>query len=240
MSASGATGDTMDLNTTPFRESKTDLPLPAIQKPPSVRRKAPRPVGILASKWTNFKERRRGKSAAPLDLRLAPKCGRGESYYTHPAPDEVDEECYDVGASNDEGVVDEVVVDRSWFDDFKLSSHVEGDEASISYHSERQLTTPPTSVHEQPIASRAICQPLFTLWDRTCSFLMEYFSSRFPDPKLEADHQKEVWGQSKRLALWASTFFIANWILGVAFIQGPIVLSDKIFYYGVSATVLHC
>lgn len=222
----------------PSSRSTADLPLPVIQRPPSIRRRPPNPFGILTSEWTRFKEWRR-ESSIPLESCVASKETRGQNSFTHPIADKTEEECHDIlDPNSDQSIVDEVVVDRSWSDDFRTSTHWEGDEASISYHSGRQHTSPPTSVHEESNHSLSLCQPLSVLWDHICLCSMEFFSSRFPDSKLEVDYQKEVWEQSKWLALWASTFFIANWVLGVAFILGPILLSDKIFYYGVSATSL--
>lgn len=217
--------------------STADLPLPVIQRPSSNRRKPPNPSGILTSKWTRFKEWWR-ESDILLESRVAPEGTRGQNFLTHPVADKTEEACHDILAPNDQSIVDEVVVDRSWSDDFRTLTHSDGNEASISYHSGRQHTTPPTSVHEQSNHSLSLCQPFSVLWNHICLILMEFFSSQFPDSKLEVDYQKEMWEQSKWLALWASTFLIANWILGVAFILGPIVLSDKIFYYGVSITSL--
>ncbi|KAF9466155.1 hypothetical protein BDZ94DRAFT_249341 [Collybia nuda] len=206
-----------------------DLPPPAVQKPPSFLRNPPSILATLTSKWQGFRQGHREGSGIPLESSILP--GETEDWQ---CIQRVVEECRGVVIPDDQMIVDEVVVDRSWSDDFGASIPSEGDANSISYHSGYQHTTPPTSVHERFRPSLNLCQPFSVLWDHICLYLMEFFSSRFPDPKLEADHQKEVWGQSKRLALWASTFFIANWVLGVAFIQGPVVLSDKIFYYGIA------
>lgn len=42
----------------------------------------------------------------------------------------------------------------------------------------------------------------------------------------------------KPLALWSSVFLMANWVLGCVFIAGPVVLADKIFYFGVGLLFL--
>ncbi|ETW78710.1 sensor histidine kinase-like protein [Heterobasidion irregulare TC 32-1] len=39
----------------------------------------------------------------------------------------------------------------------------------------------------------------------------------------------------KSHALWCAAFLIVNWALAIAFVPGPRVLPDKIFYYGISA-----
>jgi len=44
----------------------------------------------------------------------------------------------------------------------------------------------------------------------------------------EAHYQREQWAESKSLALWASVFFIVNWILATVFIPSPAVLADKV------------
>jgi len=48
---------------------------------------------------------------------------------------------------------------------------------------------------------------------------------------VEMEYRSEDWAHSKRLALWASIFFLMNWIFGAAFIATPAVLADKVWNY---------
>jgi hypothetical protein len=62
---------------------------------------------------------------------------------------------------------------------------------------------------------------------------VEFFSSRFPDPEVEADYRKDMCEQVAPLEVWTSLFFIANWILEIIFVPKPVALADRIFYFGV-------
>ncbi|THV02531.1 hypothetical protein K435DRAFT_653306 [Dendrothele bispora CBS 962.96] len=62
------------------------------------------------------------------------------------------------------------------------------------------------------------------VWPR----VKQFFNSRFKDKEVEMEYRAEDWAHSKRLALWASVFFLMNWIFGAAFIATPAVLADKV------------
>lgn len=129
------------------------------------------------------------------------------------------------------GEVDEVVVDRSWADELESDASSILDEAG-SQHSTAtsaswlHLPTPRGGFWAR---NRYLMLLRFKIWHP----LWEFLSPRFEDDETEAQYQKEVWAQSKGLAIWSSLFFIINWILGTIFIPKPIVLGDKIFYYAV-------
>lgn len=208
-----------------------DLPLPVIQKPTSaLPRRSLKSVRIITSKWVRIMGRKR-RTTLSSDTALA---SRRASFRDGTIQD--NHNVFHDEIHIEDVVVDEVVVDRSWSQDTGLPLDSD-DEESVSNYSTR--TSPIPSLMERPRVSLAANQPFFTLWHLAWAYIMEFFSSRFSDPQTEADYQKEVWGQSKILALWASSFFIANWVLGTAFIQGPVVLADKIFYYIASTIPFH-
>ena len=131
--------------------------------------------------------------------------------------------------------VDEVVVDRVWF------------EEQINSSSETESTAPGDKYGDNPTGgtntdreSLAVAEGF---WARS-SFLtilrwgiwpafLGFFRLRFIDEKSEAQYFKESWFFRKTLALLCSVFFVGNWVLGIAFLPRPVVLPDKIFYYGV-------
>jgi len=84
-------------------------------------------------------------------------------------------------------------------------------------------------------------QPSYGLWEsntlltffrwRLWPAIDNFFSVRFMDENMETSYRKELWATSKSLALYASLFFIVNWILVIAAAVRPFALSDKLFYY---------
>ncbi|KAH8833060.1 hybrid sensor histidine kinase [Flagelloscypha sp. PMI_526] len=137
--------------------------------------------------------------------------------------------------------VDEVVVDRqSWADD---ASSIKSDAHScLSSEFARNATgvvhDPDRTIDDEPHCwFWSSCRPLSWVRWRVTPAVMDFFRTRFnvDDPNVEERYQKEVWTESKRPSLWASVFFIVNWILAMVFIPTPAVLPDQIFYYGVSA-----
>ncbi|KAJ7180800.1 histidine kinase [Mycena filopes] len=126
--------------------------------------------------------------------------------------------------------VDEVVVDRSWSEDFKTETNSDAAETASSRHdpSEHDADT----IDMRPKGLWAL-PPFKFLRMRVWPVVAEFYMPRFEEAE-EQLYQKEVWGQTKRPSLWASVFFIASWVLGCSTIQEPIVLADKIFYFAVA------
>ncbi|KAF7308376.1 hypothetical protein HMN09_00686200 [Mycena chlorophos] len=111
--------------------------------------------------------------------------------------------------SSDTDEIDEVVVDRSWAEEFEMDK---------------------SSVAETQASSRAHAT-------RVWAILVRFYRPRFEDTAQESAYQKEVWSQAKRPSLWyvpASVFFLANCLVSALTIEEPIVLADKVFYYGIS------
>ncbi|KAG5654168.1 hypothetical protein H0H81_006550 [Sphagnurus paluster] len=202
--------------------SPSQLPLPVTHAPPPRQSKTRNPIHVITSRWKWFT----GKHQVVLPSRDRPS----QSGLPQPVQDTVLRERE---VELEEVVVDEVVVDRSWSDDVPMDPDSESDDGSISNYSMCNTNVIPGLVLRP--AAPADDKPRWTLcWHFLWIHTMAFFSSKFSDAQIEADFQKEVWQESKPLALWASAFFIANWTLGTTFIQGPIVLADKIFYYCVS------
>ncbi|KAJ3810140.1 Tco5, signal transduction HAMP domain histidine kinase [Lentinula aff. lateritia] len=125
--------------------------------------------------------------------------------------------------SEDE-VVEEVVVDRVWNEastktSLKSKALSESDGGEVC--SESPASIPGT---QEPMKRPALLIVFWTLY----SHWQQFFNPRFKDINKEVHYQKENWAHSKRLSLWASVFFIGNWILGAALIPTPAVLLDKV------------
>ena len=120
--------------------------------------------------------------------------------------------------------VDEVVVDRSWSEDFESESNSDAPGTASSRHDATVADADssgarPTGVWALPL--------LAFVRTRIWPTVREFYAPRFAEAE-EHLFQREVWGQGKRSALWASVFFIANFILAVTSIQDPVVLADKV------------
>lgn len=64
--------------------------------------------------------------------------------------------------------------------------------------------------------------------------VLTHRSLSFHDPEAEAHYLKERYYTKKRLAFFASLFFILNWVLACALVPRPFVTFDYVFYYGVA------
>lgn len=114
--------------------------------------------------------------------------------------------------TQDDDRVNVVVVDRSW---------AEKPETSV-YEDSESTSTVPSSVCVHNTSSPR------TFRSRILPALQAFFHPHFDDPIVETNYQKEVWADSKRLAVFASIFFISNWVLGVIFVPRPLVLFDQV------------
>ncbi|TRM57872.1 hypothetical protein BD626DRAFT_513149 [Schizophyllum amplum] len=209
--------------------SSKELPPPAVQTPnkPHLRLRFP---FHLAAQWARTKGHVRKRLGTPSTLPFAdPTCVPPLPSPTfvpptpiHPAP-------------HADGLVDEVVVDRSWADGWG-ENESETDAASVfddasSWKPDVNNAAAPHTGLWASAPLLAFCR--WTIWP----IIVDFFSSRFDDPKTEQEYQTSEWQTSKRRTLWASVFFLINYVLGAVFIPDPIELPDKIYYYGI-ATVL--
>ncbi|KAF8645064.1 hypothetical protein AX16_008122 [Volvariella volvacea WC 439] len=145
--------------------------------------------------------------------------------------------------------IDEVVVDRPWSGeqvellnpDDHCNRHTSSQPPSLTgsaaaIHNDCNSTGALTGTHSQHQSPGiwACYRVLMILRLKLWPYVMRFFSSKFEDEGTERSYQQEMWCQSKKMCLWSSTFFIFNWVVEVVFLQRPLVLADKIFYYAVS------
>jgi len=173
--------------------------------------------------WDNF-TRRLGNGTAPSTSSVPDgSTVDGSHRMREPPPGQPDDE------------VDEVVVDRAWFDEQNNPSTETESLAPIEKYGDG-----PTGGTNTDRESLAVVEGfwakstlLIILRWRIWPALLGFFRLRFIDEKSEAHYSKESWFFRKTLALLCSLFFVGNWILGIAFLSQPASLPDKIFYYGV-------
>ncbi|KAJ6619916.1 hypothetical protein B0H10DRAFT_2216468 [Mycena sp. CBHHK59/15] len=203
----------------PFNPSapsiQVQLPIPVTQNDRSSNHKRSR----FASTWASLKKYVKRTVAAPYVPSSSLLVENLVSDLICAAPKNT-EQC----SLGDE--VDEVVVDRSWSEDFETESNSDAAETASSTHR--------TATDWVSVDGRNETSGLFSfVRSRMWSILREFYMPRF-EPEEEQLYQKEVWGQTKRLTLWSSVFFIANCALAIISIQDPVVTADKIFFYGIS------
>ncbi|CAK5283170.1 unnamed protein product [Mycena citricolor] len=122
--------------------------------------------------------------------------------------------------------VDEVIVDRNWADCSETESILDtGDAVS----SRKDASVGDVEAQRDPESAATAPSMLVRLLSR----FKQFYMPRFSDTEEERVYQREMWGQSKRASLWASVFFVASAVSAVVHIESPVVLSDKIFYYGI-------
>ncbi|KAI0246901.1 hypothetical protein BJV78DRAFT_91293 [Lactifluus subvellereus] len=138
----------------------------------------------------------------------------------------------------DDGEVDEVVVDRKWSDDNNKSSVSLSDEQDLSHDKSGHITGPGPSTdrdsHTGASGFWGLCTPLIILRWRVFPAIVDFFSPKFLNLKSELHYVKENWFMRKSLAIWSSLFLVINWTVNVALIPGPVLLIDKIFLYGIA------
>ncbi|KAK0202522.1 hypothetical protein DFS33DRAFT_1263543 [Desarmillaria ectypa] len=132
---------------------------------------------------------------------------------------------------NEKDEIDEIVVDRCWSEEYASSSHSSDVADSTSGFGEFEERDSISASHQ--VGFWASCKPLIFIRWRLWRCLRDFFDPHFENPVVELDYQKEVWEVSKSLALWASIFFIVNWLMAVLSIPTPTVLADKIFYFAI-------
>ncbi|KAF9560107.1 hypothetical protein CPC08DRAFT_708306 [Agrocybe pediades] len=178
----------------------------------------------LSVHWARFKKRI-GTGTAPSSSSVIGESAAEQSYTRR------------LEMSENIDYVDEVVVDRNWSEEIKSSitqsEHGASPEKSGTSHPMERGLSDHESVAEDNFWG--FSTPLTILRYRAWPLVMEIFSSRFMDDKAEQHYAQESWFLKKSLALWASLWLIANWVLGCIFIpHNPIVTLDKIFYFGIA------
>ncbi|THH17447.1 hypothetical protein EW146_g3364 [Bondarzewia mesenterica] len=209
------------------------LPPPAVAPIPSTRskptfKKSARIDGGLRVHWAKIR-RRLGSGTSPSTSSVIDGSTAGNSTIVRNQLAQYEE--------GDE--LDEVIVDRNWSEHLKssvsLSEAGPSPEKSGGPHQNGTSNTDHDSLaafHSD--GARAACLPFIILRWRLWPAVVDFFSLRFPDDNAEGQYRKEHWFMRKSLALWSAAFLIVNWSLAAAFVPGPRVLADNIFFFGVS------
>jgi len=174
--------------------------------------------------WDNF-TRRLGNGTAPSTSSV-PDCSTVDGSHRMRDPPS--------GQPDDE--VDEVVVDRFWFEEQNNPSTETESLNPVEKYGDNQATGGTNTDRESLAVVEGFWAKstlLIILRWRIWPALLGFFCLRFIDEKSESHYTREAWFFRKTLALLCSLFFIGNWILGVAFLPQPPYLPEKIFYYGV-------
>ncbi|KAF8645083.1 hypothetical protein AX16_008141 [Volvariella volvacea WC 439] len=215
----------------PITIPPSSLPPPVtfpVATPSSSRTSAPSPLHHLSRQWDRIRAH-----FGPGSLPSGPSCTAELSVET-PAPRgqlQGDRQHTD----NDPGV-DQVVVDRKWSEDLRGSANdfewtpiLEKARTVAPRHTTARGSHDSNGEEEQRDVS-----PLFLLVHWLWRNILEVFSPRFTEWNIEQKYMEENWRLKKSLAVWASIWLIANWVLGCSFVPKPFVLMDKIFYFGVA------
>ncbi|ELU43511.1 putative histidine kinase [Rhizoctonia solani AG-1 IA] len=140
----------------------------------------------------------------------------------------------------DDGPVDEIVVDNQFLVPGEKSvtqpSEVGDKQYTPDGHNSHQHTTEPRlNSHGIPASDSYFEGTANSIWDKHPALVA--LSLSFHDPEAESHYLKERYYTKKRLAFFASLFFILNWILALALIPRPLQTIDHVFYYGVAPAI---
>ncbi|QRW17022.1 protein-histidine kinase [Rhizoctonia solani] len=227
-----------------------DLPRPAIA---STVRKTTRFQTGLKVHWARFKSQL-GTGSALSESAIEASAGEsteGSSNYRRYIEKVGGRNTPAVGPADD-GPVDEIVVDNQFLVPGEKSvtqpSEVGDKQYTPDGHNSHQHTTEPRlNSHGIPASDSYFEGTANSIWDkhpalvalryRILPFLWRFFNLSFHDPEAESHYLKERYYTKKRLAFFASLFFILNWILALALIPRPLQTIDHVFYYGVAPAI---
>ncbi|TDL26135.1 hypothetical protein BD410DRAFT_784176 [Rickenella mellea] len=198
----------------------------------------------LQTRWTRLKKRMTRPNESPPDSEWAGASEIGTDRISSTSRCEGERHERDISvAEGDDGVVDEVIVDRSWQNlEHGRTSRRSSDTGTDSPGSSGKPEKQGTSIkRERDVVSSDPGDSLWSKWPplhflrwRIWPSTLDFFRTRYHDDTEEAHYQKELWFTSKPLAIWSSLFFVLNWVLGCILLQTPFPLPDKIFYFGVA------
>ncbi|KAJ3760153.1 hypothetical protein EV360DRAFT_40420 [Lentinula raphanica] len=227
--------------TAPSTTSKSfDLPIPVIQKQSS-QSSSKTKRGLIAglnsfvySHTYNVFRRVSKTLAAPSSGTVVRESLEGIQHALEENRSTLEEDpAVHVEANYKDEVVEEVVVDRVWNEastktSVKSKALSESDGGEMC--PESSIGAPDIQVHDKKTTVLIVFWTLYHHWQ-------QFFNPNFEDVNKELHYERENWAHSKRLSLWASVFFIGNWILGAALIPTPAVLLDKVLSYRLPAAV---
>ncbi|KAF7308969.1 hypothetical protein MKEN_01097600 [Mycena kentingensis (nom. inval.)] len=204
-------------------ELPLSLPTPTVQCPSSPRKLR------FRSRWGSIRDYVKRTLAAPSSTPLVD----GFEFVSDPALSPARKDTHEL-VLNETEEVDEVVVDRTWGDEFGGATETDSDAAETASSRHDMTVADTVDTDGQPTRGIWAAPPFSFVRTRIWPRIKQFYWPRFDNDEEERAYQKEQWQVGKRLSLWASLFFIANCILAALLIQDPIVLADKIFYYGIS------
>ncbi|KAF7309918.1 hypothetical protein MIND_00364100 [Mycena indigotica] len=185
--------------------SSIELPLPTVHRPTS-----PRKVHFhsISSRWATIRDYVKRTLAAPQPP-------SNTTLVENSAIAAISLSKKDSHQFSETDEVDEVVVDRSWSDDFETDTNSDIADTASSRHDTTVADSDPSDDRATGIWALPLLAFIHRrIWPEVRRFYMPRF-----DQAEEQAYQKEIWSQGKRPALC---------------IQDPVVLADKIFYYGIS------
>ncbi|KAF8579926.1 hypothetical protein K439DRAFT_1522413 [Ramaria rubella] len=150
----------------------------------------------------------------------------------------------DKGGYSHEDAIDEIVVDhmRPWDGEtYKSLTDPGGTGTGCSPEKTgaHEHALPPATEHAESIS--VVQGGLWwahIIWTglrwRLYPNIYNFFLLRFYDDNMESQFRREAWFTTKRLALWASFFYVLNWLIGCILLPSPHPLMERIFYWGVS------
>ncbi|KAF8517934.1 hypothetical protein BU17DRAFT_49029 [Hysterangium stoloniferum] len=228
-------------------ETNDGLPVPVLSSPDNIRsqKSASTHVSTLRLWWSSFKERLGTGSTLSESLLL--ENGDLERFESYNQPPVQKLSCNNNNESDTDpkGPIDEVVVDNLLTSDgesHKSSTDLRGtgtgsNPEKIPIH-DHTPALPITDRDPSITEARTDLPWTHRIWTlltwRVYPPIHRFFVLRFNDEKMEAHFSHETWFTSKRLALWASLFYVLNWIIGCILLPKPHPLIEQIFYWGVA------
>lgn len=204
-----------------------------------------------ASFWAAFKERLGSGSALSESLLLESgdlDLEKIDPALIHPLPNlSANNENNNTPADEDEGPIDEIVVDNLMSSDETthrtptdlLATGTGGSpEKPVPIHESHPGTTGTDNDGNLSISEFAWVHSVWTAFRwRLYPTIERFFFLQFQDEAMEAQFSREVWFTTKQLALWASLFYVLNWIIGCVLLPAPHPLMERIYYWGIAPVI---
>ncbi|KZS94496.1 hypothetical protein SISNIDRAFT_453422 [Sistotremastrum niveocremeum HHB9708] len=212
-----------------------DLPPPALIS--SSRRRRSKSIRIqtrpLKVHWEEFVKRLGAGSAlseSNLDISPDPEGSQPQSIFKSGPPT--------IDHDEDPRVVEQLVVDNTFAHyhgekSVTASDHGNSPEKSGGSHQIGPITENADSIFGHD-GFWSTFPPWIFFRYRLVPTVHTFFQPRYHEADAERAYRREIWYQSKTLAIYSSLFFVLNWLLGIALVAKPFALADKIFYYGIA------
>ncbi|KIJ55470.1 hypothetical protein M422DRAFT_240090 [Sphaerobolus stellatus SS14] len=149
------------------------------------------------------------------------------------APVQVDEKA-DYGP--EEPIIDEIVVDNLLPSDVETHKSPTTEPLGTTASPDNVLhgDSPALSTSDRDDSADGVHSFWTILRWRIFPAIHGFFVCKFPDEKMEIQFCREAWFTNKRLALWASLFYVLNWVIGCVLLPKPHPIIEQVFYWGVA------